>query len=120
MADSPEVTDPSAFTHGSLATQVILCVVTFGLYGLYWWYKTNEQLDAGTSADISPGFRTLGILIPLYNLVVIWRFSNDITAVTDYDELILFIAFVVFTPIVWYLVQTGINEVAGGAAETAA
>jgi nicotinamide riboside transporter PnuC len=118
--DSPEVTDPSAFTHGSLVTQVLLFVVTFSLYGIYWWYRTNQQLDAGTSTDISPGLRTVGMLIPIYNLVVIWRFSNDATAVTDQDGLLLFVAFIVFAPVIWYLVQTGINGIADGAAETAA
>jgi nicotinamide riboside transporter PnuC len=114
--DPPEITDPSAFHHGSLGKQVLFTVLTLGIYSLYWWYRTNEQLDAGTSAEISPGLRTIGLLIPIYNLIVIWRFSNDVTAVTDQEGLLLFLAFLVFAPIVWYLVQTGINEIAEGAA----
>jgi hypothetical protein len=114
--DPPEITDPSAFEHGSLGKQVLFTVITLGIYSLYWWYRTNEQLDAGTSADVSPGLRTIGLLIPIYNLIVIWRFSNDVTAVTDQEALLLFLAFLVFAPIVWYLVQTGINEIAEGAA----
>jgi nicotinamide riboside transporter PnuC len=125
--DPPEITDPSAFHHGSLGKQVLFTVLTLGIYSLYWWYRTNEQLDAGTSAEISPGLRTIGLLIPIYNLIVIWRFSNDVTAVTDQEGLLLFLAFLVFAPIVWYLVQTGINEIAeaastggeGSGAETA-
>jgi hypothetical protein len=105
--DPPEITDPSAFHHGSLGKQVLFTVLTLGIYSLYWWYRTNEQLDAGTSAEISPGLRTIGLLIPIYNLIV--------TAVTDQEGLLLFLAFLVFAPIVWYLVQTGINEIAEAA-----
>lgn len=110
----PEITDPAAFEHGSLVAQVLLTVVTFGLYSLYWWYKTNRQLDRGTTADCSPGLRTVGLVIPIYNLIVMWRFSHDAAAVTDQDGVILFLLLLVIGPAAWYLIQTGINGIAAG------
>lgn len=114
-SDTPEITDTTAFTHGSLAKQVLFTVLTLGLYPLYWWYSTSAQLNRGTSADCSPGLRTVGLFVPIYNIVVMWRFSHDAAAVTDQDGVILFVLLLVFGPAAWYLIQTGINEVATGA-----
>jgi hypothetical protein len=52
--------------------------------------------------------------VPIYNLVVMWRTSHDSAAVTDTGGVVLFLLFLVFAPAAWYLVQSGINEVAAG------
>jgi hypothetical protein len=116
MSDnSVEVTDRSAFSEGSLAIQVVLAIVTLGLYTLYWWYSANQQLAEGTSADNNPALRTVGLLIPFYNFVVMWRTAHDSEAVTDQSGVILFVLLLVFAPAAWFLIQSGINDVASGA-----
>lgn len=107
-----EVTDPSAFQSRSLGKQVVLSVVTFLLYWVYWIHITHKQLANGTDAEFDPTLRTLGTFVPIYNLVVIWRTCHDCEAVTDQDGPVLFLFWLVFAPVVWYLVQSGINEIA--------
>jgi hypothetical protein len=115
MSDSStQVTDPSAFQSRSLAKQVVYSVLTFTLYWLYWIHVTNKQLVAGTDADFDPTWRTIGLFIPFYNFVVIWRTCQDCEAVVDESGTLLFLLWLVFVPAVWYLVQTGINEIAEG------
>lgn len=104
---TPEVTNESAFERGSLGKQVVLCVITFGLYGLYWMYKTAEQLDEGTDEDLNP----ILAIVPFYGW---WIVANAAEAVTDQDGIILFVLFVVFGPASWFLIQSGINEIADG------
>lgn len=107
-----EVTDASAFQHRSLAKQVVFTVVTFGLYVVYWWYVTHRQLARGTDAESSPVLRTVGLFVPVVNLVVIWKTSRDAEAVTDLNGAVLFLLFLAVAPAGWYLVQSGVNAVA--------
>ncbi|MFP9192797.1 hypothetical protein [Natronosalvus vescus] len=78
----------------------------------YWYYITFVQLEVGTDAEYSPLLRFIGLFIPIVNLVILWWFAKDCEAVVDESGLLLFLAELVFPPILWYLVQTGINDVA--------
>jgi len=109
-----EVTDSSAFEKGSLGKQAALAIVTLGLYGLYWWYDTNEQFDGGTSADLNPLVQTVLFVIPPLNLYAIWKYAGAAEEVAGQSAIVLSLLFVVFPPAGWYLVQTGINGVASG------
>lgn len=114
--ESTQVTDPSAFRTRSLAMQVLFSIVTLSIYWIYWFYVTQKQLAEGTDAYFSPVWRTIGLFIPIYNFLVMWRMSHDCEAVTDQDGPILFLLWIVFVPVFWYLVQTGINDAARGQA----
>jgi hypothetical protein len=115
MSQQTQVTDASAFDSRSLAKQVVLSVVTLSLYWIYWFHTVHGQLAEGTDADFDPTLRTVGLFVPIYNLLVMWRTSNDCEAVTETDGTLLFVLWIVFVPAFWYLVQSGINDVAGGA-----
>ncbi|MFB6223150.1 MAG: hypothetical protein ABEH86_05695 [Haloarcula sp.] len=108
MSATAQVTDASAFEEGSLGIQVVLFIFTAGLYGLYWSYTTARQLDAGTDQNVSP----ILTIIPVINIIGFWQISNAAEAVTDQSGVILFVLFVVFGPISWYLIQSGINDTA--------
>lgn len=106
------VTNESVFEHRSLGKQVLYVIITFGLYMIYWFHVTHQQLSEGTDAEFNPTMRTIGLFIPIYNLLVLWRTAHDAEAVTDQDGVLLFLLMVVFTPAAWYLIQSGINEIA--------
>jgi len=86
----------------------VLSIVTLGLYTLYWTYKTADQLDSGTTAELTP----ILAVIPVVNLVSFWQISNSAEAVTDQSSIVLFLLFLFFAPLSWYWVQSGINGVA--------
>lgn len=109
MSATAEVTDASAFEHKSLGLQVVLTVVTLGLYPLYWFYSTAKQLDAGTNHNLTP---VLGFF-PFLNLITMWQISEAGEAVTDQEKIALFVLFLFFGPLSWYWVQSGMNELAG-------
>ncbi|MFP9060000.1 hypothetical protein ACLI4R_05645 [Natrialbaceae archaeon A-chndr2] len=106
-----QVTNPGAFSHRSLGKQVLFTVITLGLYPVYWYYITLVQFSEGTDAEYSPVLRFIGFFIPFVNLVIMWWFAQDAEAVVEQDGLLIFLAALVFPPIVWYLVQSGINDV---------
>ena len=113
-AEQRQVTDASAFQNRSLGKQVLFAVITFGLYTLYWYWITLKQLSEGTDADYNPVVRFVLAFIPIVNLLVFWWFANDSEAVVEQDSIVIFIAELFFPPIVWYLVQSGINDAADG------
>jgi len=105
---SPQVTNKSAFTSGSLGIQVGLTIVTLGFYSFYWMYKTADQLDKGTDADLNP-------ILAVVPLLGHWLVADAAESVTDQSGVVLFLLFLVFAPASWFLIQSGINDVAAGA-----
>jgi ribosomal protein L7/L12 len=52
---------------------------TVGLYSLYWFYRTWVIIARRTKADFSPDLRTLGLFVPIVNLIMIEKmFTKDI------------------------------------------
>lgn len=93
----------------SLGKQVLYSIITIGLYLISWFYSTGKQLDRGTDASCTP----ILAIIPLVNILLMWQVSSAAEAVTDQDDGLIFLLFLLFAPVSWYWVQTGINEAAG-------
>lgn len=110
MSGTAQITDASAFEQKSLGMQVGLAIVTIGLYTIYWLYDTAKQLDAGTDRSLTP----ILAIIPVVNLLSVWQVSDAAEAITDQSKVLMFVLFVVFAPISWYWIQSGMNEAASG------
>jgi hypothetical protein len=104
--DMSTITNSSAFEKGSLGIQVVLSIVTLGFYSFYWMYKTADQLDRGTDADLNP----ILAIIPIYGQWIVSDAAGE--SVTDQSGVILFVLFLVFAPVSWFLIQSGINSIA--------
>jgi len=104
---SPTVTNKAAFSKGSLGKQVGLTVVTLGFYSFYWMYNTAQQLDQGTDADLNP-------ILAVIPLLGHWIVADAGEAVTDQSSIVLFLLFLIFAPVSWFLIQSGINDIASG------
>lgn len=109
MSNGSTVTNASAFKRRSLGKQVLFFIITLSLYGLYWSYVTAKQIDQGTNVSVSPWM----VIIPILNLYALWKICKGAEAVTDQSGALLFILFIVFSPISWYMIQSGINKTAG-------
>ena len=57
---------------------VLLAVLTFGVYEIIWFNRNWRQLKAHKNLDIRPGWRTVGLFVPFYGLVLIYRQLSDI------------------------------------------
>jgi hypothetical protein len=93
---------------------VLLGVVTFGIYFFYWFYDTNNQFKKKLKNNSSPGLRTLGLFVPIINIIVMWKHANDAERATKgHSGLLVFLAYVVLAPVAWFVIQSDINDVAG-------
>ncbi len=97
-----------------LSRQVVLFIITLGIYGIYWLYVTNREMIEHLGRDESPGKWTLLAFIPIANVFAYWRHAAwlDETSQGRYQQLLVFLAWMVFAPIVWFLTQTELNKLA--------
>ena len=96
-----------------LLLQVLLFIVTFGIYGLYWFYSTACELrDATGRSDVSPGLLLLLMLVPLGSLYSCYKYSEMYEAWIDdsFNRWLLWVIWIVFSPAVWFIVQTELNK----------
>ena len=45
MSQEPQITDESAFSSQGLGIQVVFFIITLGIYGAWWTYKTAKKLS---------------------------------------------------------------------------
>ena len=100
----------------NMVTQVILVIVTFGIYALYWFYVTLDELHKANGNSEGSGLWTILSLIPFIQYFAYWHYANAYTEFVDekYPALVIFIIWVVFSPAVWFLVQSDLNKAAKG------
>jgi hypothetical protein len=97
----------------NMVVQVLLMIVTFGLYSVYWFYQTSKELKfLGNDANAAPGLWTVLLFIPLVNLYSIYKHSELFQHVgTEHiNRWLLFVIWMVFSPATWFIVQSELNQ----------
>ena len=94
--------------------QVLLFIVTFGIYGIYWFYVTSKEMVEYKGMDGSPVLWTVLLFIPFGFLYSHWKHSRAVEALTDgrYHVVLIFVLWLVFSPAVWVLTQVELNRLA--------
>ncbi len=97
----------------NMLAQVGLVIITFGIYAIYWFFKISEEMKyVGKDAEASPGLWTFLLFIPLANLWSYYKFSELYEKVSSdsFNKWLLFVLWLVFSPAVWFIVQTEMNK----------
>lgn len=91
---------------------LVLSIVTFGLYGLYWYVVTKGELNAA-GAQIPTA---LLIIIPIANLYFMWMFCEGVETVTEgkMTGVMAFILLFFLGMIGAAIIQDSLNKVAEG------
>lgn len=100
--------------------------VTFGIYLIYWLYQAFKQVLE--DSDSSAGLWLIGMVVPLVNVIIIWKFSMKVEEYSggETDGILIFILYLVFAPAAIYVIQRDLNvglekrQGASGAGEGAA
>lgn len=92
-------------------------VLSFGLYGFYWFYVTREQMTREVGGDDNAGLQTAGLLVPILNIFIIywlWRDINIARTRVGLDEfsipVYLVLSLLGLSPIFYCLVVSKLNE----------
>ena len=100
----------------NMIMQIVLMVVTLGIYAIYWYYSTLSELHTANNKNEGALLWTIMALIPLANLFDYWHYASEFSEFNGgkYPIIVVFIAWVVFSPLVWLLVQLDLNKAADG------
>jgi len=91
-----------------LAVWLLLPLITLGIYQLVWHYKVNNALRQ-RGVDVNPGLAVLARIIPLANVVTIFKTGRRLKdAGYGVEPWIGFILSFIFGLHVWYY-QSAIN-----------
>jgi cytochrome bd-type quinol oxidase subunit 2 len=97
----------------NMLAQVGLMIITIGIYGIYWFYQTSEEMKFLAKDDkASPALWTVLLFIPFGAFYSIYKHSEIYQKISS-DSLnmwILFLLWIVFSPAVWFIVQTELNK----------
>ncbi len=100
----------------NMLMQVVLVIVTLGIYTVYWYYVTLKELHTSNGKEASAGIWTVFSLVPIANLFAWWHYSSEYAQFVGqkYPTIMIFLAWIVFFPIAWFLVQSELNNAATG------
>lgn len=110
-----------------------LTLITFGIYGIVWYYKTNKELaeigrarntqECGTAPGTSVLAVTLGVFILVPPFVSMYNFCKRLNAAErltgapqGMEPGLLFVIFLFVSPVGFYLAQSSLNKVLGAQA----
>lgn len=90
-----------------------LPLITFGIYGIYWYVKTKGEMNAKGS-DIPTAWL---IIVPIVNIWWMWKYSEGVDKVTNSElsTVIAFILLFLLGSIGMAIIQNDFNKVGGGA-----
>lgn len=97
----------------NMVAQVFLMIITFGIYAIYWYYQTATELKGlANDTAASPGLWTFLLFIPLANIYSIYKYSElyEKVASDKMNKWLVFVIYLVFSPAVWFIVQTELNK----------
>ena len=52
---------------------ILLSIITFGIYECYWFYRNWKHFKKHKCLNISPGWLTVGLFIPILNIFLIYN-----------------------------------------------
>ena len=97
----------------NMGLQVLWAILTLGLYIIYWFYQTaNELKYVAKDDEAKPTLWTILLFIPLGNLYSYFMYSElyEKVATEKINKWILFILWLFFSPAIWFLVQRDLNK----------
>lgn len=97
----------------NMIAQVFLMIITLGIYSIYWFYQTCTELKGlANDAAASPGLWTVLLFIPLANIFAIYKYAElyEKASSDKMNKWIVFLLYLVFSPAVWFIVQTELNK----------
>jgi hypothetical protein len=95
------------------ALVIIFTIITLGIYGIYWIVSTTNELRSMTKSAPNPWY-ILWLLVPLVNIFVgfwyYWRYCKAIGEISDFDNVLLFIIWLILWPVAMVIAQIELNK----------
>ena len=103
-------------THKNPVVVLALTIVTLGIYGIIWLARTRGEMVA-RGAQIPT---TWLIIIPIVNLFYYWKWSKGVEHVSGASGALMFVLWLLLSPVAMIYAQVQFNRVGNGVAPVAA
>ncbi len=99
----------------SLLFQFIMYILTLGLYSVYWYYSTLDEMTKVQGKRTEPLLWTILLIVPLLNLFAMWKHATVGSEFTErtYPAILLWVLWIFASPTVWVILQVELNRIAG-------
>ena len=97
----------------NMFVQVLLMIVTLGIYSVYWFHQTVSEMAAITEDhNAEPTLWTVLLFIPFAGLYSYYKYGElyEKMSAESFNRWILFLLWIVFAPAVWIIVQIDLNK----------
>ncbi|MFL5814852.1 MAG: DUF4234 domain-containing protein [Bdellovibrionia bacterium] len=97
----------------NMRVQVLLMLVTIGMYGIYWFYSTATDMANKMRREEPTVLWTILLFVPLISFYAYYKYSELFEKISpDMNKWILLLLWTFFPPAVWALVQIKLNKIA--------
>jgi hypothetical protein len=97
---------------------LVYTLITFGIYGIYWFVKTKDEMNAKFNTQIPTAWF---LIIPILNLLWLWKYWNGVQKVTGFSGIAGFLMTLFYLSwLAMFIAQGKFNTVGGGAAQARA
>ncbi len=97
----------------NMLAQVFLVIITLGIYAIYWFYQTATEIKGlANDQTANPGLWTILIFIPFGALYSYYKYAElwEKVSPDKMNKWLLWVIWIVFSPAVWFIVQTELNK----------
>jgi hypothetical protein len=99
----------------SLGVQLLLFIVTIGLYGFYWFYSTATEMAQLEKREEPTVLWTLLLFVPMISIYAYFKYGELFERISpDSNRWLIMLLWFFFPPAVWILVQLKLNRIARG------
>ncbi len=98
----------------NMLAQILLFIVTLGLYSIYWFYVTSKEMVAYKNLNGSPVLWTILVFVPFGSLFSYWKHGKAVVEISEgrYPFIVIYVLWLFFSPAVWLLTQLELNKLA--------
>ncbi|MCP3682486.1 MAG: DUF4234 domain-containing protein [bacterium] len=108
-AAAPKPSAPGGMTQRNPWLVLLLAYVTFGIYMYYWFYTTTKEMQGKAKSAPEP-IMFLLMFVPIANIFYIWKYSNAIHEIGDFDVVPLFLLWLFVSPAGLVISQMQLNK----------
>ena len=92
---------------------IVFGIITLGIYSIYWLVSTTNELRRMSSKAPDPWMLLL-LLVPVVNIFVsiwyYWKYSEAVEEVSGVSMVLLFIFWIILSPVSMVLTQIELNK----------
>ena len=97
----------------NLVLIIVFSIITLGIYAIYWLVSTTNELRRMTNSAPNPWFLLL-LLVPVVDIFVFlwyyWKYSKAIGEISDFESVLLFILWIIISPVAMIISQIQLNK----------